>query len=183
LAGGARIPSNASRPCRSRIDTSYLIPLLLGRDPFRAEAGSVAGVFDQISSLLGSEEGGPLSVSLITIGEAFQEISTNPARFVPLDPNDLPSQRLNNLVARNRLSVCWAGHRGQLGGLGFLELATRVRSAAPDVGLADILIVTCALACPTTTRLYTIDRKLITNAALRALCRHHRSGWEITEAP
>jgi hypothetical protein len=111
------------------------------------------------------------------------EISTDPRQFTLADPQISPYERLATLIHENRLGICWAGHQGQGGGMYFLQLAERVRGAAPGVGLADVLAVTCALACPTTVRFYTTDQPLISNPNLRTLARRRRSGWVIAEAP
>jgi len=125
----------------------------------------------------------PLGVSLVAIGEAFQEISNDPVRYASADPNNLPSQKLASLIQEHKLVTCWAGHFGGVGGRAFLDLADRVRLVAPSVGIADVLIVTCALACPTTVRLFSTDGPLIRNVELRTLGRRRRPGWEILEAP
>ena len=180
MAGGARIPPNPPQHCRYHLDTSYLIPLLLGRNPSEP-IGAGGEAVAQVDELARAGRGA--AASMIAVGEAFQEIVTQPTVFDSAPGYPAPSQKLVELLRERRLTVCWAGHAGGYGGQQFLDLADGVRAAAPGVGLADILIVTCALACRTTERLYTRDRRLIQNSELRTYCRRRRPAWEIVEAP
>ena len=183
LEGGAGIPASTPRPCRYHLDSRYLIPLLLGTDPVGPRSGEYQDVFDRLEAFVGGPEGRRLGASMIAIGEAFSEIAGDPRSFVPPSEEFSPSARLELLLRQNRLGICWAGHQGRHGGLQFLELARAVHGAVPGVGLADVLIVTSALACPTTTRLLTTDQALIGSPSRRSLGRRHRKGWEVTELP
>lgn len=183
MAGGARIPSSPSRPCRFHLDTRYLLPLLLGREPGEADGPNEHEVFDRVDRLCRAGHGTAVAASLIAVGEAFTKISSDPVRYRPQDPADLPSAKLNAMVQEHRLGVCWAGHEGHGGGRKVLELASRVLSVAPGVGVADGLIVACAIVCPTTRRLYTTEARLIQNADIRALGRRGGRDWAIAEAP
>ena len=183
MAGGARIPSSSPRPCRSHIDTSYLLPLLLGRDPDSSSEANPREIFERVDTLSRAGHGTPLGTSLIAIGEAFSKISGNPEEFRSSWPENPPSQRLASLVQEHRLQVCWAGHEGQRGGAGLLRLAARVLDLEPGVGVADSLIVACAVACRTTLTLYTTDARLIRSPGLRALGRTGGRQWNIAEVP
>ncbi len=142
-----------------------------------------ARLFDRVTRLTRSEQGRALAVSLVAVGEAFTKIASDPDKYRSFDPTDLPSQRLMTLVVEHRLSICWAGHEGRGGGPRILELASKVLARAPGVGVADALIVACAIACRTTKRLYTTDAQLIRNPELRKLGRLGGRNWEIAEAP
>lgn len=183
MAGGARIPSSSPRPCRSHIDTRYLLPLLLGRDPDSSGQGDQTETFDRVVALSRAGRGTPLGTSMIAVGEAFSKISGNPGRFRPSVPEDPPSQRLASLVQEHRLQICWAGHEGHGGGTELLKLAGRVLQFEPGVGVADALIVACAIACRTRSTLYTTDARLIRSLELRALGRAGGRQWAIAEVP
>ena len=124
-----------------------------------------------------------MAASLVAIGEAFTKMASDPSRYRPLDPAQPPSARLNILVRENRLAICWAGHEGRGGGRKVLDLAVRVLSTTPGIGVADALIVACAIACPTTRRLYTTEARLIQSADIRAMGRRGGRDWAIAEAP
>ena len=127
--------------------------------------------------------GTALATSMIAVGEAFTKISGDPIVYRSANPANPPSKQLDMLIRQHRLHICWAGHEGHGGGPKVIELAKRVLQLVPGVGVADALIVGCAIACPTTSRLYTTEGRLITSLGLRSLGRQGGRDWEIAEAP
>jgi hypothetical protein len=120
---------------------------------------------------------------MIAVGEAFTKICGDQVRYHAADQAPNPSDRLTTLVREQKLHICWAGHHGGGGGRRLTGTAERILSAAPGIGIADALIIACALMCPTTERLYTTEARLIQNPDLKTLVGRSRSRFMITEAP
>lgn len=171
MEGGQRIPPVPSGSHPSHLDTHYLLVLLLGEDWDR-------DVFRTVHSLVTPPHPGNVEVSLVAVGEAFAKIASD--RLQPSRTDRPPLARWMRLIQEGGVSTCWADHHSPQAD--FFDLARQVKSRAPGVGPADCLIVANALACRACEKLYTTDRKLLTNSGLRRFCDSKKRGFRLIEA-
>lgn len=167
MDGGASIPRGSPPPGPLHLDTSILIPVLVGWD-------REAEVFGRAEHAVSFSGPTPPHASLIAIGEAFTIIATEADRVLLGGRSRSPSKTLVNLVRGGRLEVCWLDHHHSR----YLDLVQSLKDVCPKVGLTDRMIVASALACQSRGYLYAFDDALTNNPDLDGYC--HKDGRNLT---